>query len=250
MAWKFRWGLVALAALLALILPPAVVWTRASSFSPLSAFVAPAPGRRTADFGAEEVSAEVRRLADWVARSGDNARVGFVIIDKKLAKIHVFDAASRLTRSSAVLLGGAPGDDTVPGIGARPVDDVRPQERTTPAGRFVAERGRNLRGEDVVWVSYEDGVSIHRVLTTHPEERRLERLATPTTDDNRISYGCINVPAAFFEEFVAPAFARHRAMVYVLPEVKSFEEVFGITPSDSIWAAGPPFSGIGRGERI
>ena len=245
MASRYRWGLVALAALLALILPPAVMWTRASGLSPLSALFALSVGRRSAEFGAEDVSGEVRRLADWVARSRDNAGVGFIIIDKKRAKIHVFDAASRLTRSSPILLGGAPGDDTVPGIGARPVDAVRPEERTTPAGRFVAERGRNLRGEDVVWVSYEDGVSIHRVLTTRPEERRLERLATPGTDDNRISYGCINVPAAFFEEFVAPAFARHRAMVYVLPEVKSFEEVFGIPPAASIWAAGPTHSGSG-----
>jgi hypothetical protein len=30
---------------------------------------------------------------------------------------------------------------------------------------------------------------MHRVRATNPLERRLQRLATPTPDDNRISYG-------------------------------------------------------------
>ena len=41
-----------------------------------------------------------------------------------------------------------------------------PEERTTPAGRFVAERGQNLRGEDVVWIDYDAAVLMHRVITT------------------------------------------------------------------------------------
>jgi hypothetical protein len=68
---------------------------------------------------------------------------------------------------------------------------------------------------------------MHRVLTTNPEDRRLERLATPTVDDNRISFGCINVPTAFYETYIRPTFATHRAVVYVLPEVKSVQQVFG-----------------------
>jgi hypothetical protein len=104
---------------------------------------------------------------------------------------------------------------------------VLPGERTTPAGRFVGERGHNARGEDVVWVDYDAAVSMHRVLTTNPAERRLERLATPTKDDNRVSYGCINVPVAFYETYLRPAFASQRAIVYVLPEFKSLDSVFG-----------------------
>lgn len=127
-----------------------------------------------------------------------------------------------------MLLGAAPGDDSVEGIGARPISDVRPEERTTPAGRFVAERGRNALGEDVVWVDYAAAVSMHRVRATDPKERRLERLASPTVDDNhRISYGCINVPVAFYEAYVQPTFARYRGVVYVLPEFRSARQVFG-----------------------
>ena len=181
-----------------------------------------------ADYGNQVVSANARLLGDWVAASRDNAVAEFVIVDKKDARVYVFDARARLLASTPVLLGGAQGDDSVPGIGSRPVAEVRPEERTTPAGRFLAESGRNAGGEEVVWVDYDAAVSMHRVRATNPKERRLERLATPTPDDNRISYGCINVPVAFFDTFIQPAFAGHRALVYVLPEVKSLQQVFGV----------------------
>lgn len=226
MRLSLRTGMVALAALLAFALPPAIVWMRGSS----SASPASVSGRlRVADFGSEIPSIDARRLADWIAASRNNAGASFAIIDKKFARLHVFDGAARLQGSSPILIGAAKGDDTVPGIGLRPVAEVRPEERTTPAGRFVAERGRNLRGEDVVWVSYADAVSMHPVLTEKPWERRLERLQTPSFDDKRISYGCINVPTEFYEIKVMPAFATPGALVYVLPEEKTLDQVFGIT---------------------
>lgn len=182
---------------------------------------------RIASFGSTTPSPDVRRLADWVADSHDNGDVDFMIVDKRNARVYVFDTEAHLRSSTPVLLGVAKGDDSVPGIGSRPLAQVRPEERTTPAGRFVAERGRNLKGEDVVWVDYDAAVSMHRVRTSKPSERRLERLATPTIDDNRISYGCINVPVAFYEAYVGPTVAKNPAIVYVLPEVKSMEQVFG-----------------------
>lgn len=184
-------------------------------------------GVRLADFGTASPSPEARHVADWVADSRDNANADFIIVDKRAARVYVFDADARLRGSSPVLLGAALGDDSVPGIGTRPIPEVRPEERTTPAGRFVAERGLNLQGEDVVWVDYDAAVSMHRVRATKPVERRLERLATPPVDDNRISYGCINVPVAFYEAYVSPTVATHRAIVYVLPEAKSVKQVFG-----------------------
>ena len=76
-------------------------------------------------------------------------------------------------------------------------------------------------------MDYEAAVSLHRVITTKPEERRLERLATRTPLDNRISYGCINVPARFYETVVSPAFAGTDGIVYVLPETRPARKVFG-----------------------
>ncbi|MHB8914270.1 MAG: hypothetical protein ACYC4K_00490 [Thiobacillus sp.] len=166
-------------------------------------------------------------MADWVAHTHDNGNAEFMIVDKRNAKVYVFDAAAKLRAASPVLLGAAKGDDSVPGIGTRPLSEVRPEERTTPAGRFVAESGRNLKGEDIVWVDYDAAVSMHRVRATNPVERRLERLATPSVDDNRISYGCINVPVSFYETHVKPSAAKQRVVVYVLPETKSMQQVFG-----------------------
>jgi hypothetical protein len=181
---------------------------------------------RFAHFGMESPSADVRHVADWVADSRDSQGSDFIIVDKKNATMYVFDGYARLRGTAPVLLGAARGDESVPDIGLRPIEAVLPEERTTPAGRFVAERGHNARGEDVVWVNYDEAISIHRVLDTNKEERRLERLATTTVDDNRISFGCINVPVVFYETYIRPIFATRRAIVYVLPEIRSVQQTF------------------------
>ena len=181
-----------------------------------------------ADFAGEEASDDARRVAQWVARTGDHQRLHFVILDKKNAKVFVFGPDAKLRGASPVLLGYASGDDNVPGIGQRPMDQVKPHERTTPAGRFVAEPGRNALGEDVVWVDYDAAVSMHRVRATDPKERRLERLATATIEDNRISYGCVNVPVPFYEGVLKPAFDKRYGIVYVLPETKPLSDVFAV----------------------
>lgn len=184
---------------------------------------------RAVEFGADILlSAQARQLTDWIAATGDHAGAPFIIVDKRRASVLVFDSTARLRAHSAVLLGAELGDDSVPGIGSRPMAQILPAERTTPAGRFVAERGRNAQGEDVVWVDYDAAVSMHRVRTGNALERRAQRLASPTIDDNRISYGCINVPVAFYEKFIQPIFALGKAMIYVLPDTRSVHEVFGI----------------------
>jgi hypothetical protein len=152
----------------------------------------------------------------------------FVIVDKIGAKVFVFDADGQLRGASPALVGLARGDDSIPGIGDRPLSDVRPEERTTPAGRFVASLGYNFNGKDVLWVDYNGAVSLHRVVTHDPTERRLQRLATPTPLDNRISYGCINVPVKFFDNVVSPVFSGTNGIVYVLPEIRLNSEIFAL----------------------
>ena len=207
-----------------------VASTPSANSAPLSASATAV--ERTADVGDAAMSTEARQIANWVANSLDNRELDFVIIDKKNASVYVFNADAHLLGSAPVLLGSATGDDSVPGIGSRPMKHIAAAERTTPAGRFMAERGKNLSGEDIVWIEYDAAVSMHRVRANNPVERRLERLATPTPDDNRISYGCINVPVRFYETYIQPVFVGKRAVVYVLPEVKSLTEVFGLHISD------------------
>lgn len=217
---------------LAVTLPP-ISWALRRVHPPSAAQLAvaatPKVGiARDADFGPTVPQAAVKQVADWVARSADNQSLPFAILDKVDARVYVFDAAARLIDTSPVLLGGAVGDESVAGIGNRPIADVKPEERTTPAGRFVSRPGRNAGGEQVVWVDYEASVSMHRVRISDPKEHRLERLASPSPADNRISYGCINVPVAFFDSVVQPVLARGPAVVYVLPETRALADVFAL----------------------
>jgi hypothetical protein len=182
---------------------------------------------KRADFARIPASRDARHIADWVVDSGDNGDLSFVIIDKTDAKIFVFDASGRIQGAAPALLGSARGDYTVPGIGDREYSDMPPETRTTAAGRFVAALGMSTRGEDIVWVDYDAALSLHRVITTRPQDRRLERLATPTPLDNRISYGCINVPKRFYETVVKPAFTGSNGIVYILPETRPAREFFG-----------------------
>lgn len=147
----------------------------------------------------------------------------FVVLDKREASIQVFDASGNALGATSVLLGLAAGDLSVPGIGERKLEDVRPHERTTPAGRFVAARGKNIHGEDIVWIDYDAAVSLHRLRANVAEERRHERLATTTPADNRISYGCVNVPAVFYDQVVDGLVRKGPIVVYILPEMSARE---------------------------
>lgn len=210
-----------------LIASPATPSIAAESGSNPSIAVPPTePTRRQAHFKLEQASDAARKLADWIVESGDHTDLPFVIVDKVEAKIFVFFADGRLRGTAPALLGLAVGDKSVPGIGDRPLSSIRPDERTTPAGRFVAALDHNIKGKEILWVDYDLAVSIHPVLIGKPKDRRLERLMTPTPLDNRISYGCINVPAKFFEDVVRPSFVGTEGIVYVLPETRALNEVF------------------------
>jgi len=119
--------------------------------------------RALADFGAQRPSPEVRHVANWALETGDSGGRALIIVDKQYARVFVLDAAGRLQGVSPALLGSARGDHTAPGVGDKPLSQIRPDERTTPAGRFMARPGFNAQGEDIVWVDYPSAVSMHRV---------------------------------------------------------------------------------------
>lgn len=99
-------------------------------------------------------------------------------------------------------------------------------ERTTPAGRFASEPGRNDKGEAIVWIDYRASLAIHRLRAAPAAERRPERLASPAPDDKRISLGCVVVPVEFYESVVGPSLGRGRGVVYVLPEARPARALF------------------------
>jgi hypothetical protein len=173
------------------------------------------------------VSSETAQVYHGAMYTGDTHGMPFVILDKKNATMHVFSADGRLRGSTPVLIGSAIGDESVQGVGDRQLSGIRPSERTTPAGRFISTPGRNASGEDIVWVDYEAAVSMHRVRAKVASERRLQRLASPTPDDNRISFGCINIPPDFYNTVVRPLLGNARGVVYILPETRTASAQFG-----------------------
>ncbi len=163
-------------------------------------------------------------VADIMRANNAEGRA-FAVIDKPQGMLWVFNAQGLLLDQSPVLVGQARGDVAPADIGTRALRNIRPHEKITASGRYVTEPGRNHKGEDIVWLDYDAAMSMHRVRNV-PGENRLKRLASADLADNRISYGCVNVPVAFYERHIAPLFARKAGVVYVLPETKSVSAIF------------------------
>lgn len=178
------------------------------------------------------VSPAVVDFTHWVVATHDNAGMPYLIIDKANAAVFAFDASGQLQASAPALLGLARGDRSVPGVGNMKMSTIRPQERITPAGRFVASLGHDPHGKEILWIDYADAIALHPVVKGTPQERRAERLASPSSSDNRISYGCINVPWVFYRKFVSPAFAHTNGVVYILPEERPVRVRLGAYPLD------------------
>lgn len=181
------------------------------------------------DLQQESASSEVRYVVSWIMDSGDNHSMPYAIIDKVNAKVFVFDKTGNFQGAAPVLLGLARGDNSVPDIGQRKLSTIRPEERSTPAGRFVSSLSSDVSGKQILVIDYAASLSLHPLAKGTPAERRAQRLESVTPEDNRISYGCINVPVKFYEKIVSPTFTRTNGLVYILPETSKASEMFGST---------------------
>lgn len=173
----------------------------------------------------QDVSDTVIDLAGWVVATGDSQGYPFAIIDKAAAQVLVFGGDGRLRGAAPGLFGSAVGDHTAPGVAGLALREIPGRDRTTPAGRFVGGYGPSIDAGRVLWVDYDSAVSIHPTSTGIPAEKRAERLASPSPDDNRITHGCINVAPDFYERVIQPTFERGGAF-YILPETDSLVETF------------------------
>lgn len=198
--------------------------TAAGARPVLPAQSAPGPSGTDAATGP---SAAAARVAEWVLASNDNHSLPYIIVDKTAALLLMFDANGKSLGQVPVLIGIAVGDDATPGIGSKNLAEIGPAEKTTPAGRFLAKFGRPIGKEKILWVDYATSVAIHPIPRgASKNEQRRRRMLSPTPADNRITFGCINVPAAFYGKAIRPFFQRAGGYVYVLPDTKPLEIVF------------------------
>jgi hypothetical protein len=179
------------------------------------------------DFGEERISEDARFAATQVMQTGDHRDHPFAIVDKREAHLYLFDTAGSLVAATPVLIGLTAGDAAAADIARRTPASLAPQDRTTPAGRFESQPGHNDKGEAIVWLDYAASLALHRLRPAPAIERRPERMASATAADHRISLGCIVVPVAFYDAFIAPSLGQRRGVVYVLPETQPVQAIFG-----------------------
>ena len=190
------------------------------------------PGRETSSGDEAALPTEpsrskaLNRLLAWIAAERDNGSLPYIVVDKQAASLALFSKDGTSLGQTPVLIGVGVGDDSSPGIGARSLAEIGPAERTTPAGRFVAKFGRAFGNHSVLWVDYANSVALHAVITTNKKERRVARLLSQTVEDNRITFGCINVGTLFYMKQVRPLFRKTGGVVYILPDTKALDEVF------------------------
>lgn len=173
----------------------------------------------------QDVSDTVTDLAGWVVATNDSQGYPFAVIDKAAAQILVFGGDGRLRGAAPGLFGSAIGDHTAPGVAGVALREIPGRDRTTPAGRFVGGFGPSIDAGRVLWVDYDSAVSMHPTAMGVPAEKRVERLASPSPDDNRITHGCINVSPEFYEQVVAPTFEKG-GVFYILPDTAPLAEIF------------------------
>ncbi|MDR6990663.1 hypothetical protein [Luteimonas sp. 3794] len=173
----------------------------------------------------QDVSDTVIELAGWVIAANDNHGYPFAVIDKAAAQVLVFGGDGKLRGAAPGLFGSAVGDHAAPGIAGLALREIPGRDRTTPAGRFVGGYGPSIDAGRVLWVDYDSAVSLHPTASGLPAERRDERLASPTPDDNRVTHGCINVAPGFYEQVIQSTFEKG-GVFYILPDKDSMAETF------------------------
>jgi len=177
--------------------------------------------------GEQNISQTVVDIAGWVIAAEDNRGEPFAIVDKQASQILIFSAEGKLKGMAPVLLGSAHGDYSADGVGDRELKDIPMDDRTTPAGRFLAGYGPAFGGEHVLWVDYATAISIHPIPATKVSkaEKRTQRINSAKVDDNYITHGCINVSPTFYKKVVKPLF-KSGGVFYVLPDTISLADAF------------------------
>ena len=174
--------------------------------------------------------AEVQSVVEWVAASHDNAGLPFIVVDKANAQVYAFNPAAQLKATAPVLLGMGVGD-VVLVSGNMPMSAMTPDKRITPAGRYLSRLVTDVHGKQVLAIDPANLISMHIVVKGTPAQRRAERLASAASADNRVSFGCINVPPGFFTTIVSPDFTPAQGIVYILPEKSTAAHLFGFQPA-------------------
>ena len=162
------------------------------------------------------VSKDANAVRNYVAANNDSQGRPYIVADKKAGMLYLFDAQGNKLNDTPAIFGRDMSDIATAG--------------STPAGKFnlsympydVSGYGGTVQAfvqqQSPTNPSKGEIFSVHRVLSV-PGQNRLGRLSSKTSADNRISDGCINVPAAFYNGALDGKFS---GPMYVIPETSTY----------------------------
>ena len=142
----------------------------------------------------------------------------FMVADKPNGMLHIFKEDGSHALSDATLYGKDKGDV----LEAK--SSLEGGAKITPAGKFtMKESPSDYAGKTSLILlesqDYSGFIAVHAADVSTPSERRLERLETPTTEDNRISYGCINTKHETFINEIKPHISElDGGLIFILPD--------------------------------
>lgn len=144
---------------------------------------------------------------------------GFIVADKPNGMMHVFKADGSMLVQDSALYGKDIGD-----VESK-VSSLKGGAKITPAGKFTlaASPDAEYAGGmtlDLVETQEDGGIiAVHAAYLGDAKENRLGRLASPSAQDNRISYGCVNTSHDTFLKSILPNIDMlNGGMIFVLPD--------------------------------
>jgi len=149
----------------------------------------------------------------------ENINDSYLIIDKPSATMFVFNNSKELVATFPVLLGQTKGESP----NTADSDSDVAINATTPAGKYkMGEMGiTDINKNDsilyhgrIISLLGGGGLAMH---VTYPLElqKRTRALNTPTAEDNRMSWGCINISPENFDKFIRPYFAKGDQIIFI-----------------------------------
>lgn len=153
--------------------------------------------------GAQEAN-DMSEQARYATSALASTMPTLVVMDKARGELLIVENGTVIMRSPALYGKGAG-------------EDEGEDRNVTPAGIFtLQEYSANSRqyegGRVLAFLCQRAGCYvIHPTWNGAPAERRNERLASPSVEDNAISNGCINVPTEFYQRM--SEFLRSRTSV-------------------------------------
>jgi len=151
---------------------------------------------------------------------GVKEKEAYVIADKENACVMIFDADNNLVKKFPAIFGAAKGE--VFNEASSSSDEPGPYA-TTPMGTYrIGRQGMDrenvqfYRGK--IFSIYKTPANLALHITYPGEiEKRTKALGTSTIEDNKMSWGCINISEENFDEYVTPNIGEN-ARLYILPD--------------------------------